>query len=331
MRLLVGREPGKETLMLYRIALVALLVSQIGCGRLQLGDKNKGKDMDIALRGMVQSSARPSFVTQDQEGARLWKLTQQFYQKRNYAPAWIRDNAAPRSKMEALTKALREADKEGLDPELYAFSALEKKRQEASEGFLSKKGFDPKEAGMLEAWLTYLYMKYASDLADGLSDLAQADPAWQIRPEKVDPLAHLEQALEQNRIVESLYELTPNDSEYRNLRQALADYRAQAARGGWPAVPANLKLKPGQKHAQLRPLAERLAASGDFKGSIPADGGPTVYDQPLQEAVKQFQRRHGMQDDGIVSPALVAELNVPIEQRIDSLELNLERWRWLPR
>src|SRR5688572_28192449 len=112
--------------MVNRFGLVMLLVALAACGRLQLGDNNKGKLMDAALRQTLESSSRPSFVTQDQEGARLWKLTQQFYQKRNYAPAWIRDNAAPRSKMEALTKALREADKEGLDPELYAFSALEK-------------------------------------------------------------------------------------------------------------------------------------------------------------------------------------------------------------
>jgi murein L,D-transpeptidase YcbB/YkuD len=315
----------------YRIALVALLASLIGCGRLQLGDKNKGKDMDLALRRMVQSSARPSFVTKDQEGAELWRLTRQFYEKREFAPAWIRNNAGPRSKMEALTKALHEADKEGLDPELYGFSALEKRRQEASEGFLSQKGFDPTEAGTLEVWLTYLYMKYASDLADGLSDLARADRSWQIKPENIDPLAHLEQALEKNRIVESLHELTPQDTEYRNLRQVLADYKTQASRGGWPKVPANLRLKPGQKSPQLRTLAQRLEATGDFKGSLPGEGQTALYDEPLQEAVKRFQRRHGLKDDAIVNPAVIAEMNVPIEQRIDLIELNLERWRWLPR
>jgi murein L,D-transpeptidase YcbB/YkuD len=317
--------------MLYRIATVLLLTSLMGCGGLQLGDKNKGKEMDVALRSMVESSTRPPFVTQDQESARLWKLTQQFYEKRQFAPAWIRNNAEPRSKMEALTKALHEADKEGLDPELYGFSALEKRRQEASEGFLSQKGFDPKEAGTLEVWLTYLYMKYASDLADGLSDLAHADRSWKIKPENIDPLAHLEEALEKNRVVDSLLELTPQDTEYRNLRQVLADYRAQASRGGWPKVPESLRLKPGQKTAQLNALAHRLAATGDFEGSPPAEGQSGVYDPPLQEGVKRFQRRHGLQDDAIVSPAVVAEMNVPIELRIDLIELNLERWRWLPR
>jgi L,D-transpeptidase YcbB len=47
--------------------------------------------------------------------------------------------------------------------------------------------------------------------------------------------------------------------------------------------------------------------------------------------VKRFQRRHGLEPDGVVTPLLDAELNVPIAKRIAQIRLNLERWRWLPR
>jgi murein L,D-transpeptidase YcbB/YkuD len=232
--------------------------------------------------------------------------------------------------MGALVKALAEAGDHGLDPDLYGVGALQRKLQDASQGFLSRKGFDPAEAGVLDVWLTYLYMKYASDLADGLSDLAHADPAWQIEPERVDPLEYLEDALAKERVAKSLNELTPSHEEYRSMRTVLADYRQQAQQGGWPQVPAKLRLKPGQRHAGVRALAQRLAASGDYTGSIPA-GGAAPYDDSLQDAVRRFQRRHGLDDNAVVTPAVVAELNVPIEERIRSLELNLERWRWLPR
>ncbi len=315
-----------------RLSLVVALlaVNLSGCG-LPFGDNQKGKEMDKALRRTLQGSARQSFVTKDAEGAKLWKLTQQFYTKRDFQPAWIRNNAEPRSNMESLVKSLGNARDHGLDPELYGFSALQKKLEEASEGFLSDKGFDPTEAGTLDVWLTYLYMKYASDLSDGLSDLAQADPSWQIKSEKVDPLPYLEDALAKKRIADSLEELTPQNQEYRMMRKVLADYRAQAGKGAWPQVPPKLRVKPGQSHAGVRALAERLAASGDYDGPIPPEGGPAAYDAALQEAVKRFQRRHGLDDDGVVTPAVVAELNVPVEQRIQALELNLERWRWLPR
>lgn len=317
--------------MRYRIVLALLAVVIVAaCGR--LGDKNKGREMDAALRRTLQGPSRPSFVTRDAEGARLWKLTQQFYDKRGHQPAWIRGtNVEPRSNMAGLTKALAEARQQGLDPELYGYSAIEKKRQEALEGFLSNKGFDPTEAGTLDVWLTYLYMKYASDLADGLSDLAHADPAWQIKPEKFDPLGRLEQALDSKRIAESLIELTPQGREYTAMRQALADLHAKAAQGGWPKLPTTLKLKPGQKSPHARALAARLSASADYTGPAPGEGTQAAYDAALQEAVKRFQRRHGLEDDGVVAAAVVGELNVPIEERIRALELNMERWRWLPR
>ncbi len=55
------------------------------------------------------------------------------------------------------------------------------------------------------------------------------------------------------------------------------------------------------------------------------------YDDAIADGVKRFQRRHGLEDDGNAGPAVVAALNVPIEQRVDQIRLALERWRWLPR
>ena len=64
---------------------------------------------------------------------------------------------------------------------------IEERHREGSKGFLTDKGFDPREAVALDVWFTYLYMKYASDLADGLSDLSRADKTWKITTEKFDP------------------------------------------------------------------------------------------------------------------------------------------------
>lgn len=306
--------------------LVVALTAAAACG-----DAEKGREMDAALRALIQGQQKPAFVAADREGARLWQQTRKFYETRQFAPAWIED-AKPRPQMETLVRALHEAHAEGLDPELYSVSVLDQRLAEASKGFLTKKGFDPKEAGTMDAWLTYLYMKHASDLADGLSDLATADPSWTIRPEKFDPLKHLEDAIARNSIAESLGELTPQAREYQALRQALAEHRQIRDKGGWPALPKNFKLKPGQKHAGVPLLAQRLAASGDYKGSVPPQGPePVAYGADLQEAVKRFQRRHGLADDGAIGPEVVAEMNAPVDARIRQIELNLERWRWLPR
>jgi len=267
-------------------------------------------------------------VSHDREGARLWDLTRQFYQKRGRTTAWI-DDRRPRPQMEALVGALQQAGREGLDPSLYNASALAAKRQEAGRGFLTARGFDESEAAALDVWLTYLYLQYASDLSTGLSNLSHADPAWKIQGTQTDVLSLLEQSLDGNRVAESLAGLAPSHAQYTRLRDALQQYREIAQRGGWPQMPAALKLKPGQQDAAVPLLARRLSISGDFAGSMAAED--TTYGPELQEAVKRFQRRHGLTDDGVVAPATIAQMNVPVERRIDQIALNLERWRWLPR
>jgi murein L,D-transpeptidase YcbB/YkuD len=311
--------------------MVIAAVCLSSCGRFS---RSSGSERDAqaqaAVQQIVESTTRQDYVTHDRDGTRLWRLVRSFYQHREFAPAWI-DDGSPRPQMDALIRAIHTADREGLDPELYSASLLDQRKQEASRGFLTKKGFDPQEATSMDVWLTWLYMKFASDLADGVSDLAHADPAWKIEAKSFDPLAHLERALRDNRVAESLFELTPTSLDYRALQRAREDYRAMAAKGGWPTVPATIRLKPGQWSPLAGALARRLAVSGDYAGQAPAPGVSIAYDRDLQEAVKRFQRRHGLTDDGAVGPALAAEMNVPVEARIRQIELNMERWRWLPR
>jgi L,D-transpeptidase YcbB len=310
------------------VVAAALIITAAACGKIQLGGGDKNHDTQVALRAALDGRA-PEYVTRDSESARLWKQTRAFYDRRKFEPAWVA-NAKPRPQIDDLIASLREADREGFDPNLYNVAMLEERRKEATRGFLSDKGFDPREAGALDVWLTYLYMKYASDIADGLSDLARADPAWKIRPEKFDPLAHLEKALAENRIADSLRELLPTSAEYARLRTALNEYRAMSSKGAWGQLPLTLRLKPGQQSPHVTALATRLAASGDYRGAIP-QGKAAAYAPELQEAVKVFKRRHGLTDTAAIDKDLLAEMNVPVERRIAQIQMNMERWRWLPR
>lgn len=54
------------------------------------------------------------------------------------------------------------------------------------------------------------------------------------------------------------------------------------------------------------------------------------FDDTLKNAIVQFQKRHGLEPDGIVGQETMAEINVPIEERIRQIELNLKRWRMIP-
>jgi len=88
-------------------------------------------------------------------------------------------------------------------------------------------------------------------------------------------------------------------------------------------------LRLGDRGGPVAALRERLRLEDDLGPADAADAD--LFDEPLEHAVTKFQRRHGLTADGVVSPATRAELNVRVERRVEQLELNLERWRWLPK
>jgi murein L,D-transpeptidase YcbB/YkuD len=79
--------------------------------------------------------------------------------------------------------------------------------------------------------------------------------------------------------------------------------------------------------ARVQALRERLAVEGY---------GPTllrpalVFDAALADALRAFQRRHDLDEDGVLGPDTRRELDVSAEDRLIQIEANLERWRWLP-
>jgi murein L,D-transpeptidase YcbB/YkuD len=114
----------------------------------------------------------------------------------------------------------------------------------------------------------------------------------------------------------------PVDPAFWRLRAAAAGYRELAAAGGWPAVPEGPKLELGDRDIRVEALRRRLSTSGDLD---PSFASSDVFDGALDEAVRRFQRRHGLDDDGVVGKATLAALNLPIETRIETLAINLVR------
>ncbi len=54
-----------------------------------------------------------------------------------------------------------------------------------------------------------------------------------------------------------------------------------------------------------------------------------MFDKELEEAVKKFQKRHKLTSDGVIGKGTIEQMQVPIEDRIDMIILNLERIRWV--
>jgi len=111
---------------------------------------------------------------------------------------------------------------------------------------------------------------------------------------------------------------------YAALQQALAVYENAAAHP-WPTISSKVRLlKPGMKNIYVMALRSRLEATGELKNSD--NMGLDVYDDTLENAVMAFQACHGLNPDGIVGNDTRTELNIPPQQRIKQIQVNMARW-----
>jgi L,D-transpeptidase YcbB len=115
-----------------------------------------------------------------------------------------------------------------------------------------------------------------------------------------------------------------DDGTYLRIKQTLLSYSAVEVRGGWPAVPADVKLAPGASGDAVVVLRRHLVITGDLPAG--AEAGD-IYDEPVTAAVKKFQLRHGLEPSGSISPQTIKALNVPVGERIKQLEASIERLR----
>ncbi len=109
-----------------------------------------------------------------------------------------------------------------------------------------------------------------------------------------------------------------------------------------PAPQATTKPRLGSKAiARARKLMHRHSSrnSANAVGTAAAEPAPPAFDPPelppvytadLSAAVKAYQHRHGLTEDGKLTPDTVKSLNVPLTERVIQLQDALERWRWLP-
>ncbi len=115
---------------------------------------------------------------------------------------------------------------------------------------------------------------------------------------------------------------------YEVLQRTLPIYE-NAVSHPWATIPGDAALKPGKKNAAILALRERLRATGDLQPEN--DTGLTRFDPNLTEAVKHFQFTHGLNPDGVVGSATIYELNIPPEQRLMQIRVNMDRWAKLSR
>lgn len=256
-----------------------------------------------------------------------------FYEGRGFRPAWV-DVDGPLALADSVVAALERADREGLDPDDYHLprirAVLAELRRSGAPAAGRVVGTPAARLVDLELLLTDAFLLYGAHLVAGRVDPVTMHAEWSTARREADLVAVLNRALDTGAVASELETLLPVHPEYFRLRSTLERYREIARAGGLPEIPGR-QLRPGVRDPAVPLLREWARAMGDLPADAPTPPDATVLDPALEESVRRIQERHALAPTGVVTLATSAAMNVPVEERIRTLELNLERWRWLPR
>jgi L,D-transpeptidase YcbB len=254
----------------------------------------------------------------DRKGERT--AVEKFYTAREYAPLWTQAGAVTASAKGVIAR-LKDAADEGLNASDYPvpdFTAAT----------------SPDALADAELKLTASMLDYARQAQSGRMHWSQvsADILYPDHPtDPAEVLANVTTARDASAALEGY---NPPHKLYRELKKKLAELRGQ---GEGPVVQiadgATLKYTParGKKQPEIvveDPRVPQLRA----KLGITENADDTHYDAKVAEAVRKFQDGADLKATGVLDDRTVKAINSPKRDRaIDTVLVNMERWRWLPR
>jgi murein L,D-transpeptidase YcbB/YkuD len=248
-----------------------------------------------------------------------------FYEAGAYGLAWLRNNQ-PTPQASALIELFKAATEKGLNPDDYDAQRWDDRVVRLSAPSADVVRFD--------LALTVCAMRYISDLHMGRVNPQHFKFGLDVGPKRYDLTEFMRNEIVYTRDVKlALAGVEPRYAGYQRLKAALTVYLKLAKDGDGEPVPVPPgTLRPGDSYRGIPQLVARLNRLGD---SVSADwsesaGAGSVYQGPVVDAVKHFQRRHGLGPDGVIGKGTIAALNTPLSTRVQQIQFALERYRWIP-
>ncbi|WP_409192092.1 L,D-transpeptidase family protein [Bradyrhizobium sp. RDM4] len=267
------------------------------------------------LKDMIGAKTSRYFDRKNERAA-----VEKFYGARDYAPVWTQGGSLSAAAKGVIAR-LKDAASDGLNPADYPvpdFAAAT----------------SPDALAEAELKLTASMFDYARQAQSGRMHWSQVSADILYPEHPVDPnevLAKVTTAADASAALDSY---NPPQKLYKELKAKLAQLRGQ---GEGPVVeitdgPA-LRYTParGKKQAEIvveDPRVPQLRA----KLGITENANDDHYDATVAEAVRKFQDGAEIKVTGVLDAATVKALNSPKrDKQIDTVLVNMERWRWLPR
>jgi murein L,D-transpeptidase YcbB/YkuD len=269
----------------------------------------------------LDSSAMESFFRQKKLPDTLTRRIRSFYNTRNYQYAWF-TSAGLTEQAFAFWNLHDYVTTYDVDSSLKDRSLKKRMDNLISEDKVSvresDRSFSNTELTLTQHFIMYVLHNYAK----GYVKRKEMERFIPVKKEGILEAADslLNKKHKDNKYFEEV------NQPYKLLKDQLAKYYEIAKKGGWPQIPAEKKaLKKGMSQPVIAIIKKRLEISGD----IPGNDTSQRFNDTLENGIRSFQETMGLTADGKISPALLKDLNVPVEKRIEQILINMGRMRWM--
>jgi len=239
------------------------------------------------------------------------------YQKKEYSQLW----KSEKNRADAI-EALLSSKEHGLLPEDYHVEEILNYNSNYD-------SLTNEELANYDILLTDGVLLYGFHLIRGKVDPETLSSTWNFMGRKLPEVKTkiLLGAIENEKLPEELYKLEPQDNEYQVMQEYLVWQERIIENGGWSSVYLSSTIHPGESDTNMPALRNRLIAE-NYLTAVDTSSS-TVYDEKLVEGMKKFQKRHGLNADGVLGKATMKMVNITAEEKRQMLVTNLDRRRWL--
>jgi len=267
------------------------------------------------LRDMIASKSVRYFDRKAERAA-----VEKFYTARDFAPIWTQSGKLTDGGKSVVAR-LKDAASDGLNPADYPIPDL-------------AAATTPDALADADLKLTASMLEYARHAQSGRMHWSQVSGDIQYPEHPTDPnevLANVTSATDASLALDGY---NPPQKLYRALKKKLAELR-----GGGDGPVTQIADGPVLKYTPPRAKNQGAIEVEDdrvpqlrAKLGISENSDDHHYDAKVAEAVRKFQSTAELKPTGVLDDKTIKAINSPKRDRqIDTIVVNMERWRWLPR
>ena len=237
-----------------------------------------------------------------------------FYRTNGYTAIWTGASDEDRARRAELLRAIKSAASHGLPVARYDPEGLMAQLRAVR---------STRDRGIAEVAMTRVFLQYARDIQTGVIENPKRIDSGIVREIPYRDRGAYLRDIATAKPAAFFRALPPRSMEYNSLIKEKVAMEALLAGGGWGATVPATTLESGNSGNAVVVLRNRLIAMGYL-----ARTNTMIYDAQITDAVMQFQIAHGLNPDGEVGAATMAQINIGVEQRLQSVMVALERERW---